>query len=462
MSSKSPYCSLFVTFKLLVSFQFRIHNYNAENNIGKLGEHVTTQKTVCLLNDSFPPQIDGVSNTVLNYARHTEENGFAPLVVTPSHPQAEDQKYPFPIARYPSINFSKMDGYMAGIPFSPEVAGKTSKNNVTLLHSHCPIMSTFMARELRQIVDAPIILTYHTKFDVDIENIIKNKPLQIASKKAIVANINACDEVWAVSRGAGENLRSLGYKGDYIVMPNGVDLPKERVSVEEIAQATKGYDLPYDIPMYLYVGRMMWYKGIKITLDGLSKLKKQGKDFRMVFIGDGDDLDEIKAYSTNIGIEDNCVFTGAIRQRDVLRAWYCRANLFLFPSSYDTNGLVVREAAACSLGAVLIKNSCASEGVTDGRNGFLIDENSDSLCKCLLALHDNKDKMQTVGITAGCELYLSWGDSVKAATRRYETVIERYKRGYYPKHYKPMEGFMKINGELMESLAALSNKRKSK
>ena len=136
--------------------------------------------------------------------------------------------------------------------------------------------------------------------------------------------------------------------------------------------------------------------------------------------------------------------------------------MFLFPSSYDTNGLVVREAAACSLGAVLIKNSCASEGVTDGRNGFLIDENSDSMCKCLLALHDSKDKMQTVGITAGNELYLSWADSVKAATQRYETVIKRYKRGYYPKHYKPMEGFMKINGELMDGLAALSNKRKNR
>ena len=419
-------------------------------------------QTICLINDSFPPQIDGVSNTVLNYAKNIETGGAHAMVVTPSHRQAEDYKYPFPIVRYPSVTFNKMDGYMAGIPFSPEVARAANQHRVSLLHSHCPIMSTFMARELRQVLDAPIVLTYHTKFDVDIANIIKSKTLQSASKKAIVSNINACDEVWAVSRGAGENLRSIGYEGDYIVMPNGVDLPRKRVSDDKIKETTKDYSLPKDVPLYLYVGRMMWYKGIRLSVDALALLAKQGKDFRMVFIGEGDDLKEIKDYTEAKGIEDKCVFTGAIRDREILRAWYCRADLFLFPSSYDTNGLVVREAAACSLGAVLIKNSCAAEGVTDGRNGFLIDETAEALSKCLLSLYNNKEKMHAVGQCASEELYLSWEDSVKAAMERYEIVIDRYKRGFYPRHIKPMEGFMKINGELMDSLASISRKRRNK
>ena len=37
------------------------------------------------------------------------------------------------------------------------------------------------------------------------------------------------------------------------------------------------------------------------------------------------------------------------RDREILRAWNTRADLFLFPSTFDTNGLVVREAAACGL-----------------------------------------------------------------------------------------------------------------
>ena len=380
------------------------------------------------------------------------------MVVTPSHPKAEDHKYQFPIMRYPSVTFSKIEGYMAGIPFSPEVAKKAKENRVTLFHSHCPIMSTFLARELRQIVNAPIVLTYHTKFDMDIENIIKNRPLQTASKKALVANMEACDEVWTVSKGAGENLRSLGYQGDYIVIPNGVALPRERVADTLITATTKEYDLPQNVPVYLYVGRMMWYKGIRITLDALAKLKAQHKDFRMVFVGSGDDLTEIKEYATTTGIIDKCLFTGAIYNRDTLRAWYCRADLFLFPSSFDTNGLVVREAAACSLESVLLKNSCAAEEITDGRNGFLIEENAESMYQCLFTLHHNKEKLLSVGLAAGEDLYVSWETAVKTASERYITVIDRYQSGYYPKHYKPMEGIMKINGELMNALVTLSNK----
>ena len=420
------------------------------------------KNTVCLLNDSFPPQIDGVSNAILNYAKYAHYNGYDPIVVTPAHPRAADEQFPFPVVRYPSVTFRKMDGYMAGIPFSPETARSVAGQTVSLIHTHCPIMSTFMARELRQITDAPIVLTYHTKFDVDIANIVKHQHLQSACKKALVANISACDEVWAVSQGAGENLRSLGYEGDYIVMPNGVDLPRERIDERKIANLADSYDLPTGIPIYLFVGRMMWYKGIRIILDALCGLHQQEKDFRMVFIGDGDDRAEIESYAENCGIKQKCVFAGTIHDREVLRAWYCRADLFLFPSSYDTNGLVVREAAACGLASVLIENSCAAEGVTDGRNGFLISESADSLCRRLAGLHGDFNVTRTVGKFASKELYISWESAVQTAMDRYAVVIERYKSGYYPRRIRPMEGFMKLNGELMEGLAYLSSKRRMK
>ena len=416
-----------------------------------------TSQTVCLLNDSFPPLIDGVVNTVMNYAKQLPTAGFDPMVITPAHPDADDSRFDYPIARYPSIATQKFEGYPAGVPFSPEVAGKLQDKNIALLHSHCPVMSTFMARQLRQIKDVPIVFTYHTKFDIDIAQIVKSKPLQIASKKALAANISACNEVWAVSQGAGENLRALGYEGDYIVMPNGVDMPRKKATPAQISAATKDYDLPEDVPVYLFVGRMMWYKGLRIILDALANLQKQGHRFRMIFIGDGEERTEIQQYAAACGIAGQCIFTGAIHDRNVLRSWYSRADLFLFPSTYDTNGLVVREAAASSVASVLIRGSCAAEGVTDGRNGFLIEENADSLAKCLYAL--TKEKMLAVGKAASQELYISWESAVYTATQRYETVIENYKSGRYPRQRKPMEGFMKVNGELMDALGKLSKLR---
>ena len=401
---------------------------------------------ICLLNDSFPPLIDGVANAVVNYAQRLTERGDAVTVATPAVPGADDSAFPFPVLRYPSFDTRKKLGYVSGRPFSPELAARLQKEGVGVLHTHCPIVSTFLARELRDVVDAPIVLTYHTKFDIDIAKAVRGKLLQESAIRALVQNISACDEVWTVSRGAGENLRSLGYQGDYLVMPNGVDLPRGRLTPEEIAAVTADYDLPADVPCFLFVGRLMWYKGIRIILDALASLRDQ--PFRMVFLGGGMDEADIQKYTEELGLTDRCLFPGSVRDRQALRAWYCRADLFLFPSTFDTNGLVVREAAACGLPAVLIRGSCAAEDVTDGVTGFLIEENAPSLAACLRELLRSPEKLRAVGRTAEENLYLSWADAVDHAAARYETVMERYRSGPRRKPTLPDEMFRSV-GELM-------------
>ena len=377
--------------------------------------------SISLLNDSFPPLIDGVANTVVNYARELTKLGDRAIVVTPEHPDADDSRFPFPVVRYPSVDTRRLFGYLAGYPFSPETLRQLKEQKVDLLHSHCPVMSTILARSIRDVVDAPLVFTYHTKFDVDVAKLLRGRLLQESALYVLASNISACDEVWVVSHGAGENLRSIGYQGDYQVMENGVDMPRGRVSEEAITAATTDYDLPEGVPVFLFVGRMMWYKGLRIILDALRLLQAGGQDFRMVFIGSGADAAEVQEYAKPLG--SKCIFTGAISQRETLRAWYCRADLFLFPSSYDTNGLVVREAAACDLAAVLIDGSCAAEGVTDGVDGFLIDENAGSMAAKLQEICKRPECMAQVGRQAGDRLYLSWGDAVKRARERYGIVV---------------------------------------
>lgn len=411
-----------------------------------------TRHNICLFNDSFPPTIDGVANAVVNYATEIEGRYGHAVVATPAHPEADDGVFPFPVLRYPSLDTRKLVGYMAGVPFSPELAGRIRAEGAELLHCHCPMASALLCRSLRDTLDVPVVFTYHTKYDVDIAKAVRGKLLQEGAVRALVQNISACDEVWVVSRGAGENLRSLGYEGDYTVMENGVDMPRERVSDAAAAAACAGYDLPAGVPVFLFVGRLMWYKGLRIILDALAELKAQGLDFRMVFIGEGADGQEVRAYAERLGLDGRCFFTGAIRDRDEIRAWYCRADLFLFPSTFDTNGLVVREAAACSLGSVLIGGSCAAEGVTDGRNGFLIEENAASMAACLSALCRSPERMRAVGEAAAAELYISWAEAVARAYDRYEGVIERYRAGGYPRREKLTDGFFTAQGELMQAL----------
>ena len=419
------------------------------------------KQTICLLNDSFPPTIDGVANAVLNYARNIERDHGHALVVTPQVPEADDSIYDFGVVRYPSIDTRKLIGYVTGYPFSPEAAYEVEAQKVSLLHTHCPATSCLLARQLAEAYGLPLVLTWHTKYDIDIANAVKSKVLQEGALQALLRNVNACDEIWTVSKGAGENLRSVGFEGSYIVMPNGVDLPHEKVPDDFAAGVTAGYDLPAGVPCFLFIGRLMWYKGLRIILDALKKLDEAGTDFRMVFVGGGGDEREVRDYTAELGLEGKVFFTGAISDREKLRAWYTRADLFLFPSTFDTNGLVVREAAASDTASVIVAGSCASEGVTDGQNGFLIEENPESLAAKLQDLCDEPELMAKVGKGAGDELYISWEDAVAHAYERYGAVIDNYKRGVYGKHDPIRGSWMQSQGELMQILGDIEAARKA-
>lgn len=380
---------------------------------------------VCLMNDSFPPAIDGVANAVFNYATVVSKKYGNVVVATPKYPNVEDN-YPFDVVRYPGIDTTNFVGYRTGYPFSTTAIRNLAEHDIDIIHCHCPIISLVMARYLRKVVNAPIIFTYHTKFDIEVRKAIKNNLLQSAAIKAIVKNIEAADEVWVVSEGAGENLRSMGYTGEYVVMDNGVDFPMGRVGEEEIAKISERHNLTPNIPIFLFVGRTTWYKGTKITLDALKIIKDKGVKFQMIFVGDDNERPEIEKYAKSIGLEKECIFAGAVRDRGLLRAYFCRANLFLFPSTYDTNGIVVREAAACALPSILIKGSCAAEGVEDGVSGILIDENPNSMADALIDACRDLDKVEKIGIGAQKNIYMSWEKSIGKAAERYKVVYEKY------------------------------------
>jgi len=386
--------------------------------------------SVCLMNDSFLPAIDGVANAVFNYANVLTKKGTDVVVATPKYPGVIDD-YPFEVVRYPSVDTTNIVGYRTGYPFSVPALRKIAEHDIDIIHCHCPIVSLLMARYLRKIVKAPVIFTYHTKFDIEVRKAIETNMLQTAAIKAIVKNIEAADEVWVVSEGAGENLRSMGYSGEYIVMDNGVDFPMGRVSDEKIAEISRLHNLSDDVPVFLFVGRLTWYKGTKITLDALKIAKEKGEKFKMLFVGDDNERPEIEEYTRSIGLQDDCIFVGAVRDRELLRAYFCRSNLFLFPSTYDTNGIVVREAAACALPSVLIKNSCAAEGVKDGVSGFLIDENPQSMADMILYACHNLDKVAEVGKGAQNSIYMSWEHSIDKAYERYALINERCRCNSY-------------------------------
>lgn len=384
--------------------------------------------------EAFPPTIDGTSTVAKCYADIINEKLGEAVVVTPKNPNQEDYKYPYEIYRYKSL-FTFGEGYPVGWPFKEQFALDIINKNFDILHAHCPIATSYFFRRINRIKRIPQVLTYHTKYEYDFEERIPSVLIKKRAYGMLLNNIKSADEVWVTSNGTADSLRKVGYYGDYYVMPNGSDLPIANITDDERAMIRRKHNIPEGIPVLIFVGRMMWYKNIKIILDSCKILEGMGRDFRLLMVGMGPDENAIKKYARKISLDNKVIFAGQILDRRELQIYYGTADLLVFPSLFDTNGLVVREAAASATPAILVDGSCASEGIVDCETGFLCFETAHSVAKTIDNIVDNKDLLGRVGKKAQENIYISWEDSIKNAYNRYQVVIDRFNSTPHG-HYK--------------------------
>lgn len=378
--------------------------------------------------DAIPPTVDGIANVVDNYAKYITKNHGEAIMMTPRNPNQKGCAYPYQVYNYRSWCYLPMlkEGYRIGWPFKDYIREEVRAFHCDLYHSHCPLASSYLIKLALLEQKVPYVLTYHTKYEYDIEKRVPTKWAKNFAKNFIRKLIDLADEVWVPSEGTADSLRKMGYTGDYVVMPNGVDLPKGQASENEIQAFIRKYALKKNTPTLLFVGRMMWYKNISLIVEACRKLKQEGVDYQLVLAGSGPDFNSIQRKIKRMGLSDRVIFTGKITDREELRACYSASDLFLFPSTFDTNGLVVHEAAACMCPSILVKGSCAAEGIEEGFTGLLCEESADGLAaKIKEALTDRKQLAQ-IGQNAYNHIYLSWEDAVDMAYKRYEQICENW------------------------------------
>ena len=374
-------------------------------------------------NDSFPPTIDGVAQAVKNYAGVMQEKFCDVTVVTPKYKDVVDN-YPFEVFRYRSIPLDKRIGYRAGNPFDIETLIKLRNKHFDLMHVHAPFASSVLVQNINRKPKVPVVLTYHTKFDIDIAKRVKLTGFRKIALRFVLENINAVDEVWVVTEGCGKALRNIGYRGGYRVMENGTDFAYGKADPDKVGELREKNGVKDDEFVFLFVGRMMWYKNVRLVLDSLKYLKAHGVPLRAFLVGDGFDAPDIRKYASEIGLEKEATFTGPIYDREYLRVFYSMADMFLFPSTYDTSGIVVKEAAACDCPTLLVRESCASEGAEHDYSGFLAEENAESCGRVLLDACQSREHIREVGANAGKHIYLSWETAVGRAYQRYTEILE--------------------------------------
>jgi len=382
---------------------------------------------IAIITDSFPPMIDGVSRCALGYAQALHDGGYGNIIViTPKVPGLK-YDYPFTVYGFPSVPIH-YSHYRAGHPFIPYLVRKLKKMNIDIIHAHSPFTSMLLARQLRRFLDIPIVFTQHTKWHYDIAQAVSSNTLRREVERYAYMNIKAADEVWAVSKGAGEYLKSRGFKGEYVVMPSGSETIDTIADNSVKANIREKLSLPDGVPVLLFVGRMMWYKGIASIIDSLKLLREREFEFRMIFVGDGEDFSEIKAIVSDYNLCDRVCFAGRVSDRVELMGYYSVSDLFLFLSTYDTQGLVVQEAAALSCPALVPGESAPAEFLEDGVTGFITESDPAHVADKIVNIFSDMEHLKSVGEKASEHVYIPWERAIVKVTDRYGRLVKEYNK----------------------------------
>jgi glycosyltransferase involved in cell wall biosynthesis len=122
--------------------------------------------------------------------------------------------------------------------------------------------------------------------------------------------------------------------------------------------------------LLLYAGRVAKEKNIGMLLRAFKAVMEKLPGTRLMIAGEGPYEDACKEKAHELGIKDGVLFTGVLSHTDIARAYHT-ANIFVFPSVTDTQGLVVCEALTTGLPCVAVRAGGIPEVIDDGKSGIL-------------------------------------------------------------------------------------------
>jgi glycosyltransferase involved in cell wall biosynthesis len=375
-------------------------------------------------NDAFLPIMDGVTNVVKNYADWMMREHGASYVVTPDFPDYTD-KEPYPVIRYPSVPIPFRKPYRQGLPSLDAVFMKRIKEiPFDIVHTHTPFSAGRLALYVARKREIPLVASFHSKYYDDLYAALKVEAAARYGVRRIVEFYESADYVWTVNNGTADTLREYGYRGDIDVIRNGTDFvpPANPKVLRRQVDIELGLRDVY--PVFLYVGQLTWQKNLKVILEALALLKRQGNAFKMLFVGGGYAEEELKGLSENLGLSGNVVFLGTILDRERLRRIYCRADLFVFPSVYDNASIALREAAAVGCPALLVRGSNTAEGIVDNENGFLAENDPADIAERIARATADRKAMSETGLRAQKTVYTCWDDIMKEVNGRYGEIVK--------------------------------------
>lgn len=333
-----------------------------------------------IFTDTYTPNINGVVSSIVTLEKGLKEAGHEVYIITSYkgfiHSEKEGNVF-----RLPGMELKWLYGYILSTPYHFTVKAEVEKLNLDIIHVHTEFGVGMFGRIVARSLNLPVVYTYHTMYEdyTHYINMFDLDTVEKGSKKAITKFskflCNSVSSIIAPSEKTKEALERYGVQRPIHIIPTGLDLDrfkKENVS-QEICDLIKArYQIKDDEKIITYVGRIAEEKSIDMIIDAMVHV--ENTHCRMMIVGGGPALDDLKAQAKSLGVENRIIFTGAVAREEV-SAYYQISNAFVSASTTETQGMTFIEALASGLCVFARPDEEALEGlIVEGENGYYFED----------------------------------------------------------------------------------------
>jgi glycosyltransferase involved in cell wall biosynthesis len=352
---------------------------------------------ILFISDVFFPRVNGVSTSINTFATELRALGHQVTLIAPSY--TDEDKQEEWIVRVPShkiyfdpedrlMNFGKLKALL------PWIRDK----HFDVIHIHTPFTAHYVGIHFGKKLDIPVVETYHTFFEDYLHHYLPFIPQFISRKLARTISrrqCNAVDGIVSPSKPMLDVLKQYGIKTPAEVVATGLDDSSfANVDGEHFRMS---HDISLTQPMLLFVGRVAHEKNIGFLIEMHVELIKNHPDALLVITGEGPAEESIKQSIEKLGISNKVRMIGYLDRGHELIACYKAADIFVFASKSETQGLVLLEAMAQGTAVVAIAELGTKSILIEGEGALIAKDDINDFADKVSILLSDAPKRQMIG-----------------------------------------------------------------
>jgi glycosyltransferase involved in cell wall biosynthesis len=350
---------------------------------------------VAMFTNDYFPFIGGVSLSIDRLCRGLVRLGGAVKVFAPAYQQPWTDPDDGSVFRCPSLFHARLADFPIANVFSRKIKASFRPFGCDLVHVHHPFWLGKKGMRLARRSGIPVVLTYHTR----LERYTHYFPLPGLALKNLVAHFlikhfaNHCDAIVTPTPSTEEYLRNLGVSALIETIPTGIAIEDYKQWSQQQIQALRDQYVDPGERLLISVSRMAKEKNLDFLIAGLVKIKERSTcTFKCLLVGDGPERKRLVEKVAALGMHDRIVFTGNLAPHEVSRC-YLAADLFVFASTSETQGMVLLEAMAGGCPVLAVRASGVYDVVKDGFNGVKVPESTDSWAEAVIKLLSDSKRL---------------------------------------------------------------------